>query len=89
MDRKLEELAAEALRLGVESRAALAKTLLESLDQLSAEEHERLWVDEAADRYQALNEGQIEASSSAEVFARMEARSRSRSPASSSPLKTS
>lgn len=77
MDRKLEELAAEALRLGVESRAALAKTLLESLDELSAEEHERLWVGEAADRYQALSESQIESSPSAEVFARMGARQRS------------
>jgi len=77
MDRKLEELAAEALRLGVESRAALAKTLLESLDELSAEEHERLWVEEAADRYQALSDGQVDASPSSEVFARMEARSRS------------
>jgi hypothetical protein len=51
--------------------------LLESLDQLSAEEHERLWVEEVADRYQALSDGQIEASPSADVFARMEARSRS------------
>lgn len=77
MDRKLEELAAEVLRLGVESRAALAKTLLESLDQLSAEEHERLWVEEAGERYQALRDGKIGASPAAEVFARMEARLRS------------
>lgn len=76
MNRSLEELHAEALRLGVESRAALAKALLESLDQLSAEEHERLWVDEAAERYDALRDGQIQSSPSSEVFSRLEARTR-------------
>jgi hypothetical protein len=76
MDRKLEELAAEALQLGVESRAALAKTLLESLDELSPEEHERLWVEEAENRYQALRAGEVPTSPSDEIFRRLEARTR-------------
>jgi hypothetical protein len=54
MDRRLEELAAEALRMGVEARAALAKALLDSLGELSPEERERLWVEEAESRYQAF-----------------------------------
>jgi hypothetical protein len=61
MPRTLEELAAEALELSIESRAALAKALLESLDELSPEEHEALWVREAAERYQALVDGQLAA----------------------------
>ena len=76
MDRKLEELAAEALQLRVESRAALAKTLLESLDELSPEDHERLWVEEAESRYQLLRAGQMPTSPSDEVFSRLEARTR-------------
>ena len=76
MARKLDELAAEALQLSVESRAALAKALLESLDDLSAEEHEHLWVHEAAERYQALVDGQLESSPSSEVLKRLEAQTR-------------
>lgn len=76
MPRKLEDLAAEALELSVDSRAALAKALLDSLDELSPEEHEALWVSEAADRYEALVEGRLVASPSAEVFSRLEARTR-------------
>jgi hypothetical protein len=76
MARKLDELAAEALQLSVESRAALAKALLESLDDLSAEEHESLWVHEAAERYQALVDGELGSSPSSEVFKRLEAQTR-------------
>src|SRR6266704_6114228 len=54
MNRKLEEIAAEALQLTVEARAALAKHLLESLDDISPEENERLWVEEAASQASQL-----------------------------------
>lgn len=76
MDRKLEELAAEALQMDVQARAALAKTLLDSLDELSPEEHERLWAEEAESRYQALRAGELSSSPSDEVFGRLEARTR-------------
>jgi len=35
MERKLEDIASEALQMSVESRAALAKRLLDSLDELA------------------------------------------------------
>jgi hypothetical protein len=47
---KLSELETEALRLPVAERADLAQTLLESLDELSEDEHRQLWAEEAARR---------------------------------------
>jgi hypothetical protein len=74
--RKLEDIASEALEMSVESRAALAKRLLDSLDELSPEEHEQIWVDEAARRYEQLKAGTARSLSSAEVFARLDTRKR-------------
>lgn len=76
MDRNLEEIAMEALRLSVESRAALAKRLLDSLDELAPDEYERMWVEEAARRYQQLKAGTASSIASEEVFARLDARRR-------------
>jgi putative addiction module component (TIGR02574 family) len=76
MEPTLDEIASEALKMSVESRAALAKRLLDSLDELSPEEHERLWVDEAARRYQQLKAGTAASIASEEVFARLDARPR-------------
>lgn len=66
-------MANEALQLSIESGAALAKRLLDSLDELTPEEYERLWVDEAARRYQQLRAGTARSIPSEEVFARLEA----------------
>lgn len=76
MQRTLEDLASEALQMSVESRAALAKRLLDSLDELGPEENERLWVEEAARRYQQLKAGTARSIASDEVFARLESRPR-------------
>ena len=76
MVRKLDDIATEALQLSVESRAALAKRLLESLDDVTPEEHERLWVEEAAARYEELRSGTARAIPSDVVFQRLDARSR-------------
>lgn len=76
MQRSLEDLASEVLRMDVESRAALAKRLLDSLDELTPEENERLWVQESARRYKQLKAGTATASSSEDVFARLDARNR-------------
>jgi len=76
MERKLEELAFEALQMSVDSRAALAKRLLDSLDDLTPEEYERLWVAEAARRYQQLKAGTAGSIASEDVFAKLDARSR-------------
>ena len=76
MERTLEDLALEALRLNLESRAALAKRLLDSLDDLAPEEYERLWVEEASRRYRQLKAGTARSVPSEEVFARLDARNR-------------
>jgi putative addiction module component (TIGR02574 family) len=76
VDRNLEEIASEALRLSVESRAALAKRLLDSLDELAPDEYERMRVEEAARRYQQLKAGTANSIASEEVFARLDARRR-------------
>jgi putative addiction module component (TIGR02574 family) len=46
----LVDLEKEALKLPIGERARLAEILLESLDTLSADEHQRLWAEEAARR---------------------------------------
>jgi len=76
MERKLEEIASEVLQMSVESRAALAKRLLDSLDELTPEEYERLWIEEAGRRYQQLKAGKAGSVASEELFARLEARPR-------------
>jgi hypothetical protein len=76
MQRNLEDIASEVLRMNVESRAALAKRLLDSLDELTPEENERLWLEEAARRYKQLKAGTASSTPSDEVFARLEARNR-------------
>ena len=76
MDRTLEDLATEALQMSVESRAALAKRLLDSLDELTSEEYERMWLEEAARRYQQLKAGTATSIASEDLFARLDARHR-------------
>ena len=43
----IDDIEAELLKLDPQSRARLAKRLLESLEALSDEENERLWAEEA------------------------------------------
>jgi hypothetical protein len=74
MKRTLEELASEALGLSLESRAALAKRLLDSLDDLAPEKNERLCVEEAARRYQQLKAGKSGSIASEKFFARFDER---------------
>jgi putative addiction module component (TIGR02574 family) len=74
MARKLDELVSEALDLPTTSRAELAKQLLESLDNLSESEIEKLWIEEAERRYEAYRAGEIKAVPADEVFARLRAR---------------
>ena len=46
----LTELEAEALKLDPANRARLAERLLESLETLSEQENQQVWLDEAARR---------------------------------------
>lgn len=70
----IEELKKEALRLGPEGRADLARELLSSLDSLSGAEIERLWVEEAKRRDKDLDDEAASASSADEVLDRARAR---------------
>ena len=47
---QLDEIVTEALKLHPRSRAQLAGTLLQSLDELTAEQNEEIWAEEAATR---------------------------------------
>ncbi|HVT05463.1 MAG TPA: addiction module protein [Thermoanaerobaculia bacterium] len=74
MGRKIEDLTSEVLSLEPQNRAALALALLDSLEDLSAEENERLWAEEAEARYMELKAGGAKAIPGDEVFARVRAR---------------
>ena len=76
MERNLDEIASAALQLTLESRAELAKRLLDSLDDLAPEEAQRLWADEAARRYRELKDGTATGVPAEEVFSKLEAQLR-------------
>lgn len=76
MARRLDELAAEALELTRDARAALAKRLLESLDEPSVEALGEGWTAEADRRLAALRSGNARSVSSEEVFSKLESRNR-------------
>ena len=58
----------QALRLRPEERAILAEHLIASLDTLDDAENERLWLEEAACRYQAYKQGNIPARPAQDVL---------------------
>lgn len=66
----LAEVLKSALSLEVRDRAALAEKLLLSLDELSEEEAERLWADEASRRLEEYRAGRAEAVQAKDVHAR-------------------
>ena len=63
---------ASALSLNVDDRAALAQKLLASLDELSEEESERLWAEEAQRRLEEYRAGRANAVSAEAVTKRAE-----------------
>ena len=70
----IEELKREALRLDPSTRASLARDLLSSLDNLSGDEVELLWVEEAARRHDEIVAGGVETIPMDEVFAQVRAK---------------
>jgi hypothetical protein len=64
----------EALGLPVEKRAKLAERLLESLDELSVADIEKLWLREAARRDAEIDEGKARLVTSEELERRVRAR---------------
>ena len=57
----------EALKLSAEDRARLVRELLESLDNLSSQDLERLWLEEASLRASQLDTGEATLVSGDEV----------------------
>jgi hypothetical protein len=71
MPRKLKQIETEALKLGVRSRAALARKLLESLEPATETDNERAWYDEAERRERELDEGRVGTIPAREVLRRL------------------
>ena len=67
MSKDVKDLVAEALELPSTARAELASELLDSLDNLSDEENDQLWAEEAERRYAEYKAGNIESISADEV----------------------
>ncbi len=55
----LKEIEDEIKKLNLKDRAALAKWIVESLDDLSEAEIEALWVEEAERRLDEMERGQV------------------------------
>jgi putative addiction module component (TIGR02574 family) len=68
-----DEILEQLLSLPVETRAALADKLLESLDPPD-EKNQRLWAEEAERRIAAYERGEIDAIPGEEVFAKLRAK---------------
>jgi putative addiction module component (TIGR02574 family) len=67
------ELEREALQLSAKERAELARKLLQSLNEMSEEELEKLWAAEANERFAAFERGEIKAYSREEALKRVKA----------------
>lgn len=63
----------EVLRLPIEDRARLAEKLLSSLDVLSEQEIEKLWLVEAQRRTAEIDAGTVQLVSAEEVDCRIQA----------------
>ena len=72
----LEKIESEALKLKPDSRARLAEKLLRSLEDLSEQENEQLWAQEALRRHVEIDTGVVKARSGKEVFRKARSRLR-------------
>ena len=68
----LAEVLGDALSLEVRDRAALAEKLLASLEELTEEEANRLWAEEAQRRLEEYRAGRAQAVQADEVHAKAE-----------------
>jgi hypothetical protein len=71
---KRADLIEEALKLDSRERASLAGRLLESLDELSTDEVENLWLDEAQRRDAAVQGGKLSSVPAQQVIDELKAR---------------
>jgi len=70
MPMTMKKIESEALNLDLHSRANLVGKLLLSLDEPSASEIEKLWLDEAERRLDDFRAGKVESIPGNEVFKR-------------------
>jgi len=70
MPKTRKKIESEALNLDIQARAKLAGKLLMSLDEPSASEVERLWLDEAERRLDEYRAGMVKGVPANEVFQR-------------------
>ena len=68
----LAEVLKTALSLDIHDRAALAERLLASLEELSEEEAERLWAEEAQQRLEQYGAGRARSHRAEEVHEKAE-----------------
>ena len=59
MSANFKELEKEVRALGTREKAALARTLIEDLDETLDQGAEQLWIEEAQRRYQAYHAGAL------------------------------
>jgi Putative addiction module component len=71
MIRNTAKVHSDALSLPSKSRAELASKLLESLDEPRQREIDRFWAEEAEDRIDAYERGEIKLISGKEVFRKL------------------
>lgn len=69
----LKEIEAEVMRLDLKERAALARLILQSLDDLSEAEIEALWAEEAERRLDEMEQGLVSEIPADEVLRRARA----------------
>jgi putative addiction module component (TIGR02574 family) len=70
----IPDLEAEALRLDLRDRVHLAHTLVASFGDLSPQQIQEMWLDEAQRRDDELEAGTVQAVPGPEVFARIRSR---------------
>jgi putative addiction module component (TIGR02574 family) len=74
--RDILEIQKELDELSSKEKAALARSLIDSLDESLEEDVEQLWLDEAKRRFEAYRRGEIPSRPAAEVFAKVRAQLR-------------
>jgi putative addiction module component (TIGR02574 family) len=74
MSTQFEEIQRQVTNLPPNEKAALARQLIEELDETTDPDVEQLWVVEAQRRYESYLNGEIKASSGDEVMNRARAR---------------
>ena len=76
MARDLRALKEELGQLTTEEKAAVARSLIDALDEKWDEDVERLWIEEAERRYAAYRRGEAKTSLASDVFSRVRERLR-------------